>query len=66
MMSDRAPSETEQEQVQAVKELGERFLRELGEIERHQGFYTAREVNHARTRVEEAVMWATKAATAPR
>lgn len=53
----RVLSEAEKARVEAIKDLGQAFLDELAP---HQG----REFALARTKIEEAVMWAVKGITA--
>lgn len=53
----RVLSEEEKEQVSIVKGLGEMFLAKLEELPQ------GRETSLARTKIEEAVMWAVKGIT---
>ncbi|WP_417726183.1 hypothetical protein [Roseovarius sp.] len=52
----RTLSDSEKAKVEAIKDMGQRFL---GEIAANQG----REFALARTKIEEAVMWAVKGVT---
>lgn len=54
----RELSEEEKAQVKDIKEIGAQFLSQLTSVERIRG--PGRELSIARTKIEEATMWATK------
>lgn len=57
----RELSEDEKQQMRHIKEAGEEFLKLLGRISATSGH--GRELALARTKMEEAVMWAVKHVT---
>ena len=62
----RVLSDAEKELVGAVKDAGDALLRLIGEAGRDRETGTSRELSIAKTKTEEAVMWAVKHITGPR